>query len=268
MARTKTEGGRVSLVGAGPGDPELLTLRAARVLAECDLVLHDALVPPDVVSLAGGLAVSVGKRGGRKSWSQDAIMRLLIRAARGGRHVVRLKCGDPFVFGRGGEEMLALRAAGIDVEIVPGVSSAIAAPAFAGVPVTHRGLASGFVVLTANPDAVWRDAVTRLAPHDGAAPLTLVFMMGVAARHEIARTLIASSWSASTPAMLVLGGTHRHSWTWAGTVNELATLSIPEDVADLPGTIVIGSVAALAESTAAARAGERDRHQNVGGGAA
>ncbi|MCE9575415.1 MAG: uroporphyrinogen-III C-methyltransferase, partial [Deltaproteobacteria bacterium] len=130
--------GHVSLVGAGPGDPELLTLRALRRLREADLVLNDALVPTALVELAPqARRFFVGKRAGRHSIEQDTIHRLMIRAARRGDRVVRLKCGDPFVFGRGGEEALALADAGIPFEIVPGLSSALAAPALAGIPVTH-----------------------------------------------------------------------------------------------------------------------------------
>ncbi len=130
--------GHVSLVGAGPGDPELLTLRALRRLRAADLVLNDALVPAALVELAPqARRFFVGKRAGRHSIEQDTIHRLMIRAARRGDRVVRLKCGDPFVFGRGGEEALALAEAGIPFEIVPGLSSALAAPALAGIPVTH-----------------------------------------------------------------------------------------------------------------------------------
>lgn len=237
--------GRVSLVGAGPGDPELLTLKAARVLAECDLVLHDALVPQPVVALARALAVSVGKRAGKKSASQEEILRLMIRAARSGRHVVRLKCGDPFVFGRGGEEMIALREAGIEVEVIAGVSSAIAAPAAIGVPVTHRGLASGFVVLTGQPSDTWRDVVARIAPRS----LTLVFMMSLGARAVIAAELSKRGWDPSTPVAVVLGATHSDQWSWRGSLAELGTVALDSNQGSLAGTIVIGDVAALAQTT-------------------
>src|SRR5262249_23081210 len=133
--------GFVSLVGAGPGAADLLTLKAARLLAEADLVLYDALVSPEVLDLAPrAQRFFVGKRARRKAMAQETIHWLMIRAARQGKRVVRLKCGDPFVFGRGGEEALALTRAGIPFEVVPGVSSAVAAPALAGIPVTHRGV--------------------------------------------------------------------------------------------------------------------------------
>ena len=141
MTRPQTERGFVSLVGAGPGDPDLLTRKAADRLADADLVLYDALVDPATLALAPtAQRVFVGKRAGRPQVRQEFIHWLMIRAARAGKKVVRLKGGDPFVFGRGGEEGLALAAAGISFEVVPGVSSAIAAAALAGIPVTHRGV--------------------------------------------------------------------------------------------------------------------------------
>ena len=151
--------GLVSLVGAGPGDPELLTRRAARRLAEADLVLYDALVDPAVLELAGkAQRFYVGKRAGRHHVTQEQIHRILIRAAQRGQRVVRLKGGDPFVFGRGGEEALALAEAGIAFEVVPGISSSVAAPALAGIPVTHRGMSTGFVVVSGHGRGVQRVA--------------------------------------------------------------------------------------------------------------
>ena len=140
--------GFVSLVGAGPGDPELLTMKAARRLAEADLVLYDALVASEALDLApAAQRFCVGKRARRPSVAQEAIHRLMIRGASRGKRVVRLKCGDPFVLGRGGEEALALAAAGIPFEVIPGLTTAVTAPALSGIPVTHRGLASGFAVV-------------------------------------------------------------------------------------------------------------------------
>ena len=142
--------GHVVIVGAGPGDPELLTVRAVRELEQAELVLYDALVSPEVLALApNAQRFSVGKRAFRPSMRQETIHALMIRAARRGKRVVRLKGGDPFVFGRGGEEAEALSAAGIPFEIVPGVTTAVAVPAYAGIPLTHRDLASSFTVLTA-----------------------------------------------------------------------------------------------------------------------
>src|SRR6478609_9708401 len=157
--------GHVSLVGAGPGDPELLTRKALHRLRRADLVLYDALVDERVIALARrAQRFFVGKRAGRHALSQQEIHALMIRAARRGQRVVRLKGGDPFVFGRGGEEALALDAAGIPFDIVPGVSSAIAAPALAGIPVTHRGLSSAFLVVSGHDADVFTRAVAALTP--------------------------------------------------------------------------------------------------------
>src|SRR3954452_6586533 len=157
--------GFVSLVGAGPGDPELLTLKAADRLRNADLVLHDALVDPLALRLAAHARFLYGgKRARRKSMSQTKIERLLVRAARRGERVVRLTCGDTFVLGRGGEEALALARAGIPYEVVPGVTSAVAAPAMAGIPVTHRGLSSAFVVVSGHAEAAYVPLLSKLPP--------------------------------------------------------------------------------------------------------
>ena len=147
-----TARGWVSLVGAGPGDPGLLTRKAIARLRAADLVLYDALIDERILRYARrAQRFYVGKRAGRHAMTQQAIHTLMIRAARKGRRVVRLKGGDPFVFGRGGEEALALQRAGIAYDVVPGVSSAIAAPASAGIPVTHRGISSAFLVVSLLP---------------------------------------------------------------------------------------------------------------------
>src|SRR5262245_8720779 len=157
--------GFVSLVGAGPGDPELLTRRAIDRLEHADVVFHDALVDPAVRALAPRARhVFVGKRAGRAASQQEFIHRLMTRAALRGLRVVRLKGGDPFVFGRGGEEALALARAGVPFELVPGVTSAVAAAELAGIPVTHRGIASAFVVVAGHSDAAWRPVLDSLAP--------------------------------------------------------------------------------------------------------
>jgi uroporphyrin-III C-methyltransferase/precorrin-2 dehydrogenase/sirohydrochlorin ferrochelatase len=179
--------GFVSLVGAGPGDPGLLTRAALARLRRADLVLFDALVDPGVPALARrARRFFVGKRAGRPSIAQETIHALMIRAARRGQRVVRLKGGDPFVFGRGGEEALALRAAGVPFEVVPGVSSAIAAPALAGIPVTHRGAAAAFTVIAGHAPASYQPIVEAIAP--GA--MTLVFLMSLGRQREIARALL------------------------------------------------------------------------------
>ena len=236
--------GFVSLVGAGPGDPELLTLRALDRLRDADLVLHDALVDSQLLDLAPrAKRFFVGKRAGRHSITQDAIHGLLIRAARRGDRVVRLKCGDPFVLGRGGEEALALEAAGIAYEVVPGVSSAIAAPALAGIPVTHRGLAAGFTVISGHDPSI----VDSL----GTSSLTLVILMGLRTRSELVSRLVARGWPANSPAAIVLDASHATETRWIGT---LATL--PDAELDLAsaGEIVVGRVVELARTDVAMRA--------------
>lgn len=233
-------GGLVSLVGAGPGDSDHLTQKAARRLREADLVLYDALVSHEVRDLADrALLISVGKRAGRESTPQREIERLLIEGARQGLKVVRLKGGDPFVFGRGGEEALALQEAGVDFELVPGVTTAIAAPGLAGIPVTHRGLSPGFVVLNgADLDGVDR-VVSSIAPRS----LTIVVLMGIGRRASIADRLIARGWDGDTPAAIVAGAATREMWTWRGELSRLAG-PVPPD-ASAAGTIVVGDVAAL-----------------------
>ena len=186
--------GSVALVGAGPGDPDLLTRRAAARLAAADVVFYDALVDPDVLDLAGkAQRIYVGKRAGRPAIRQTLINQLLVRAARRGQRVVRLKGGDPFVFGRGGEEALALVAAGIPFEVVPGISSALAAPALAGIPVTHRGSAASFVVVSGHAPAAFEPVLGSLAPHS----TTVVVLMGLASAGEISALLIGRGWSGS-----------------------------------------------------------------------
>jgi uroporphyrin-III C-methyltransferase/precorrin-2 dehydrogenase/sirohydrochlorin ferrochelatase len=235
--------GLVSLVGAGPGDPALLTRRAAERLAQADVVLYDALLDAEVLRLAPRAhCFHVGKRAGRPSVSQRAIERLLVRAARRGQRVVRLKCGDPFVFGRGGEEAIALAEAGVPFEVVPGVSSAVAAPALAGIPVTHRGLSGGFAVVTGHAESSYGPLLDAFPPER----LTVVVLMGIAERAGIARRLLARGWPAATPAAMLLGAASPESFTWRGSLAELGEASIPPGRAHLPGTLVVGAVAGLA----------------------
>jgi uroporphyrin-III C-methyltransferase len=191
----------VWLVGAGPGDPELLTVKAARLLAGADVVVHDALVGDGVLALVPPTAelIDVGKRPGRPV-PQELISTLLVTLARDGKRVVRLKGGDPFVFGRGGEEAEALVAAGIPFEVVPGITSAVAAPAAAGVPVTHRGVAASFTVVTGHRRAGEQDIDWRaLARVSG----TVVVLMGVSQRATIAAELLAGGLDPATPVAAV-----------------------------------------------------------------
>jgi uroporphyrin-III C-methyltransferase/precorrin-2 dehydrogenase/sirohydrochlorin ferrochelatase len=239
--------GFVSLVGAGPGDPELLTLRALRRLREADLVLNDALVHTELLELAPkAQRFYVGKRAGRHSIDQSGIHQLMIRAAGRGQRVVRLKSGDPFVLGRGGEEALALEAAGVAYEIVPGLSSATAAPLLAGVPLTHRGLASGFAVVSGHAESAYAPILDGITP--GA--LTLVILMGVKQRGAIAARLIARGWAPPTPAALVFGASQPGSFTQFCTLGELAA-GTPEIETELPAVLVIGEVVSLAETIGA-----------------
>jgi uroporphyrin-III C-methyltransferase/precorrin-2 dehydrogenase/sirohydrochlorin ferrochelatase len=229
--------GSVALVGAGPGDPDLLTRRAVDRLAAADLVVYDALVDPRALALAPtAKRLFVGKRAGRPSVTQEFINRALIRAARRGLRVVRLKGGDPFVFGRGGEEALALTAAGVPFEIVPGITAAIAAPAAASIPVTHRGVSSAVVVVSGHAEEAYGPVLRSLEP--GSA--TVVVLMGLAEIAAIARLLVDRGWPGSTPVAIVA-----RAWTPHETTATTTLASIgdgPGVDRDGPATIVIGAV--------------------------
>jgi uroporphyrin-III C-methyltransferase len=245
--------GRVSLVGAGPGDPGLLTRTAVARLRAADLVLYDALVDDRILRLARrAQRFYVGKRAGRHAMSQAAIEALLIRAARRGKRVVRLKGGDPFVFGRGGEEALALQRAGVACEVVPGISSAIAAPGAAGIPVTHRGLASAFLVVSGHDEEAFAAAVAALRPN----LVTLVVLMGLGRSAAIASRLIDGGWPRGTPAAVIVDATRPEQQVWRGTLDALAAEAATIEPAGA-GTIVIGEVAALRLRQAQAGAGSR-----------
>jgi uroporphyrin-III C-methyltransferase len=184
--------------------------------------------------------IDVGKTPGSPCHSQSEINRILVE--RGRRHdtVVRLKGGDPFVFGRGGEESLALRAANVPFEVVPGVTSAVAAPALSGIPVTHRGLASAFTVIAGHAPASYEPVLDALAPHS----MTLVFLMAVGHQRSIASALIARGWRPSTPAALILSASRDEGETWTGSIASLAGGG-GIDEAERPGLIVVGDVVAL-----------------------
>jgi uroporphyrin-III C-methyltransferase/precorrin-2 dehydrogenase/sirohydrochlorin ferrochelatase len=232
--------GSVSLVGAGPGDPELLTLRAIKRLREADIVFYDALVDRAALEHAPhARRAFVGKRAGRPSIEQRTIEALLIRHARSGERVVRLKSGDPFVFGRGGEEALALAAAGVPCEIVPGVSSAIAAPALSGIPVTHRGLASAFLVVSGHAESAWSPVLRALAPDTA----TVVVLMGLASRSAISAALLARGWNAQTPAAVLLSAATPEAESWRGTLAELGRTGFDSEK---PGILVVGATVAVA----------------------
>jgi uroporphyrin-III C-methyltransferase/precorrin-2 dehydrogenase/sirohydrochlorin ferrochelatase len=238
--------GKVSLVGAGPGDPELWTVRALRRVRQADLVLYDALVDAAALRrLTTARCFCVGKRAGRASVRQETIDRLMVRAARAGKRVVRLKGGDPFVFGRGAEEALALAHAGIPFEIVPGVTTAVAAPGLAGVPVTHRGVSSAFLVLAGHTGETLDAALSGVRPN----AVTVVVMMGVAARAVIAERLLAHGWPASVPSAIVCGVSTPAQWTWSGMLGEVASASPPPQV---PGVLVVGEVVRVGAALSAA----------------
>jgi uroporphyrin-III C-methyltransferase len=228
----------VSLVGAGPGDPELLTVRAAKRLAEAEVVVYDALVSDEVLALAPASAerIDVGKRPGQ-GIAQDLINVLLVRLAREGRRVVRLKGGDPFVFGRGGEEAVALAEQGIVCEVVPGITSAIGAPAAAGVPVTYRGLSASFTVVTGHRQRGETPVNWQALAQVGG---TIVVLMGVAQRGHIAAELVEGGLSDTTPVAAV----HRAS-TGAQTVQRCSLRELATTPIESPAVIVIGAVASL-----------------------
>jgi uroporphyrin-III C-methyltransferase len=232
-----------SVGGGGGRHPDLPTAPPPPPLAEADLVLYDALVSRAMLDLAPhAQRFYVGKRARRKAMAQDAIEALMIRSAHQGKRVVRLKCGDPFVFGRGGEEALALARAAVPFEVVPGVSSAIAAPALAGIPVTHRGVASGFVVVSGHSESAYGPILRTITPGS----LTVVVLMGLAHRAAVASFLIENGWAPSTPAAMSLGASTPDASTWTGTLSALA--SAPELAAenDAPGTLVVGEVVSIA----------------------
>lgn len=238
--------GHVTLVGAGPGDPGLLTVAGLRALQTADIVLHDALLASSLLNYAEQAElVDVGKRAGAHSMSQEEISALLIEHAKTGKRVVRLKGGDPFVFGRGGEEALALRAAGIPFVVIPGVTSAVAVPAYAGIPVTHRGLARSFAVVTGSEATMER-------PTDWAALAgmdTLVVLMGAASLPEVARRLIEAGRDPATPAASISNGTLPNQRSVIGT---LATIAETVAAAELPAPLitVIGDVVSLSPEVA------------------
>jgi uroporphyrin-III C-methyltransferase/precorrin-2 dehydrogenase/sirohydrochlorin ferrochelatase len=233
--------GHVSLVGAGPGDPGLLTRTAIARLRTADFVLYDALVDERILKYGRrAQRFYVGKRAGRHAMTQAAIEALMVRAARRGRRVVRLKGGDPFVFGRGGEEALALQRAGIPYDVVPGISSAIAAPAAAGIPVTHRGAASAFLVVSGHDEPAFASAVAALQPNG----VTLVVLMGMGRSTSIAGRLIDRGWSPGTPAAVIVDAWKDSQQAWVGTLERLRTEAVAVDRGGA-GTIVIGDVVAI-----------------------
>ena len=232
--------GRVYLVGAGPGDPRLLTVRAVELLRAADVVLTDKLVPPEALDLVRGEVIDVGKIGGGEQVPQEETERLLVEHARAGRTVVRLKGGDPFVFGRGGEEALVCAAHGIPFEVVPGITAGVAAPAYAGIPVTHRGVSAAVAFVTG------RDVEGRPPDLDALArfPGTLVFYMGVKGLPGIAAGLIAGGRRPDEPAAIVQRGTLADQRVVSAPLAEIAERAAAAEIR-APAVTIVGDVAGL-----------------------
>jgi len=240
--------GKVYLIGAGPGDPGLLTLKGARCLAEADVVLFDYLANPALLDHArpGTEIVYVGKQGDGEQTPQEWITRLLVQRARAGQVVARLKGGDPFVFGRGGEEAEALAKADIPFEVVPGVTVAVAVSAYAGIPLTHRDCSSSVAIVTGTaaadreaPGIAWDKLATAVG--------TLVVLMPVRRLPEIARRLLAHGRPANTPAALIRWGTTPEQRTVVGTLGDIAQRASAAGIRP-PATLIVGEVVRLRES--------------------
>jgi uroporphyrin-III C-methyltransferase len=244
--------GAVWLVGAGPGDPELLTLKALKILQKADVVVHDGLVTDEILDLAPAAAqrISVAKRKSRHSYSQDEINRMLVAFAIEGLTVVRLKGGDPFIFGRGGEELEACREAGVDCRIVPGVTAALAASANAGAPLTHRGSAQAVTFVTGHaaagkePDLDWRSLAR---PNQ-----TVVIYMGLSQAAPIAARLMAAGRAGSTPALIVENASRPDE---RGIVTTLSGLADAASGLSGPALLIVGEAMALALPSAHPREG-------------
>ena len=245
MSKTKSHEGKCFLVGAGPGDLGLVTLRAKELLERADVIVYDALVNPETLSWASVDAeiIFAGKRAGEKTFSQDEINALLIEKSRLGKNVVRLKGGDPLVFGRGGEEAQALAAAGIDFEIVPGITSAIAVPAYAGIPLTHRGQNSHVTFFTGHEDptkgesAIDFDALAKLGG-------TQVMLMGVDRLAAITREMLAHGSRTNLPVALVRLGTVGQQKTIVGTLENIAERASAAGF-EAPAVAIFGDVVSL-----------------------
>ncbi len=223
----------VYLVGAGPGDPGLITVRGLELVRSCDAIVYDRLVSPELVAEAPADAIRIG----RERLAQADIDQLLVRLGRRGLEVVRLKGGDPFVFGRGGEEALALAAAGVPFEVVPGVSSLSAVPASAGIPITHRGVSSQVTVVAGHDERALDLAALARAPG------TLVIFMGLASLAAVAQGLIREGMSPETPAAVVANGTTPEQRTVVAPLSEIAGAAA---LLDPPALVVVGDVVALA----------------------
>ncbi|AOZ94640.1 uroporphyrinogen-III C-methyltransferase [Paenibacillus crassostreae] len=238
--------GKVSIVGAGPGDPELLTVKALRRIESADVIMYDRLVNKEIVGLArqGAILVYCGKKPGAHTMSQDEINNTMITYALAGQHVVRLKGGDPFVFGRGGEEVLELGAYGIPYEIVPGITSAIGAAASAAIPLTHRGYAASFACVTGSRCHGDQSPVRwDLLAHSVD---TLVVYMGVSELNSICMELIHHGKNPMTPVALIEKGTTKNERTFVGTLADIHKLAKAAELTN-PALIIIGEVVRVRE---------------------
>lgn len=251
--------GKVYLVGAGPGDPELITVKGLRLVRQADVVIYDRLVHPDILNQMRLEAERfyVGKECTHHTVPQDRINALMVLKAREGKSVVRLKGGDPFVFGRGAEEVLYLVENGIPWEVIPGVTSATAVPAYAGIPITHREFSSMASIITGHE--TFKKELTRVR-YDliGPTDSTLVILMGMTNLHAITRELLSAGRPASTPACIVTRGTYPEQQVLTGTLSDIAAI---KDEAGLqpPGVVVIGEVVRLREKFLGLQQGKPQR---------
>jgi uroporphyrinogen III methyltransferase/synthase len=242
--------GTVYLVGAGPGDPELITQKGRRLLGEADAVVYDQLVDPELLELTPPdcIRIFAGKKGGQACVSQNSIDETLVRLALEGKNVVRLKGGDPFIFGRGGEEASALAAAGIPFEIVPGVTSALAAAAYAGIPLTHRLHSSAVVLLTGHEDPSKPDSNVRWEDY-AKLKATLCIYMGVKNLATITGRLEAGGMPAATPAAIVQSATTGEHRQFVGSLGTISGLAVQANV-EAPAMLIIGEVVSFSDKLA------------------
>jgi uroporphyrin-III C-methyltransferase len=245
MNDSSNQTGKVYLIGAGPGDPKLLTIKAAEAIAASDVIVYDYLVNPEVLvhSRRGAELVYVGKRAGEPSISQDEINQILIERAGGGEIVARLKGGDPFIFGRGGEEAEALVEARIPWEVIPGISSGVAAATYAGIPLTHRNYSSSVAFITGHDSRKQRtDVDWRSAAHFAD---TLVIFMCAESIKQISHSLIEGGRKTSTPIAIIRWGTYEHQEVYSGTLEDLANQEIENPDIRPPAIAIVGEVVSL-----------------------